>query len=433
MAEIAVNEMTVDAPSSPSRVLMPRKTVKWSLKGLVAKGRRDSDQSDDYDRNFSRSHQKREGKDGRGDWTANWSEDLEADRGSDARSKREKSSKVKLPRKLSRKPTDETPDELRRFKPNSREGEGPRCGTKNQRPQAKIWYEVPQAVAPEILLIGRSNAGKSTLLNKLMAFEGLRDMSPSSSLGGRTRTLIWYPCRFQKAIEWSYDHFTRVPEEYDDMAPETELTKRGLQGGGCCLVDCFGLGEVQYSIDRDKMESWISLLCHYLRERKALHTVCHLISAEQEGSLDEGDLQLIELIQRFGARRNSPSSGMPSLQIVRILTKTDLYTPEQLSDIKVKLEEELQKRGCTSEKIISVYCHEEGWTGISDFSELVNSAAEDGWKNMEAWTSDTDLRKPQNYEVNDRWQKWNARKARIQVRQNKRGGRGESTELPPSV
>ena len=93
--------------------------------------------------------------------------------------------------------------------------------------------QVPQAAAPEIVLSGRSNAGKSTLLNEILGASagwlrfgsrmfrtlclghfsgfhrswmtapganGLKKAAPTSVKGGRTRTLNWYPIGFDEPI-----------------------------------------------------------------------------------------------------------------------------------------------------------------------------------------------------------------------------------------
>lgn len=56
------------------------------------------------------------------------------------------------------------------------------------------------------------------------------------------------------------------------MAQQTSqvaLSISGL-GRGCCLVDCFGLGPVDFSLPARRLQTWGPLLQKYVGERRAL-------------------------------------------------------------------------------------------------------------------------------------------------------------------
>ena len=108
--------------------------------------------------------------------------------------------------------------------------------------------EIPRARGPEIALTGRSNGGKSTLINRLL---GRRALARTSSTPGATRGLIFY----------------RVGDD--------RMT----------LVDLPGYGWARRSAA--EREAWGSLVEGYLAERSALAGVLMLIDVRRGAEDDE--------------------------------------------------------------------------------------------------------------------------------------------------
>ncbi len=102
--------------------------------------------------------------------------------------------------------------------------------------------QLPTAFAPEIAFAGRSNAGKSTLLN---ALTGRKALARISRTPGRTRALHFY------------------------------ALGKGGEDAGLCLVDMPGYGYAAAS--KDLAASWTGLSQYYLRGRTALLRVILLI------------------------------------------------------------------------------------------------------------------------------------------------------------
>jgi GTP-binding protein len=128
--------------------------------------------------------------------------------------------------------------------------------------------ELPAPVAIEIAFAGRSNVGKSTLLNALMRRRGL---ARTSSTPGCTRTLNFFRARTS-------------------------------DGATLTLVDLPGYGFAKRG--RDERESWAEVAESYLLERQALRLVVVLVDARR--GLEADDRDLLEMIET-SERRDRPT------------------------------------------------------------------------------------------------------------------------------
>jgi GTP-binding protein len=125
--------------------------------------------------------------------------------------------------------------------------------------EARDLAGLPAAGPPEIAIAGRSNVGKSTLLNRLAGRKGL---ARTSKTPGRTRGLVMFRLRFARG------------------APVDALT----------LVDLPGYGYAQVS--RNERNSWQSLIEGYTRNRGALALFVILIDARR--GIEDEERQLYE-------------------------------------------------------------------------------------------------------------------------------------------
>ena len=129
--------------------------------------------------------------------------------------------------------------------------------------------QFPRGGRPEIAFAGRSNVGKSSLINRLL---GRRNLAHTSSTPGRTRTINFY------------------------LVNETVL-----------FADLPGYGYAKVS--RSLQEDWWALVEGYLTHRTPLRGVVHLVDARHPPTeRDQG-------LQEFLA-----AVGVPS---VVVLTKAD--------------------------------------------------------------------------------------------------------------
>jgi len=146
---------------------------------------------------------------------------------------------------------------------------------------------LPPEGLPEIAFVGRSNVGKSSLVN---ALTGRRMLARISNTPGRTRQINFF-----------------------DL------------GGRLMLVDLPGYGYAE--APKSAIKSWTSLVRHYLRTRAALRRVCLLIDSRH--GIKEVDRPLMSMLDAAGV----------SYQIV--LTKVDKTGQGALAALPDQIKTEL--------------------------------------------------------------------------------------------
>jgi GTP-binding protein len=146
---------------------------------------------------------------------------------------------------------------------------------------------LPPEGLPEIAFVGRSNVGKSSLVN---ALTGRRTLARISNTPGRTRQINFF-----------------------------DLASRLM------LVDLPGYGYAE--APKSAVKSWTSLVRYYLRTRAALRRVCLLIDSRH--GIKEADRPLMRMLDDAGV----------SYQIV--LTKADKAGNGELASVSDNITAEL--------------------------------------------------------------------------------------------
>jgi GTP-binding protein len=149
---------------------------------------------------------------------------------------------------------------------------------------------LPPDTLPEIAFIGRSNVGKSSLVN---ALTGRRMLARTSNTPGRTRQINFF-----------------------DL------------GGRLMLVDLPGYGYAEAS--KGAVRAWTALVEHYLTGRASLRRACLLIDARR--GITETDRPTLALCDEAAL----------SYQIV--LTKADAVKPAELASVSASVAGELARR-----------------------------------------------------------------------------------------
>lgn len=150
---------------------------------------------------------------------------------------------------------------------------------------------LPDAAGTEIAFAGRSNVGKSSLINALTGRKGL---ARTSSTPGRTQMLNFF------------------------IAPDTPLT----------IVDMPGYGYAQ--APKELVDAWTNLVFSYLRGRPNLRRVILLVDSRH--GIKKNDLETMALLDRAAV----------VYQVV--LTKSDKIKPPQLTRLISETEAALAKR-----------------------------------------------------------------------------------------
>lgn len=136
--------------------------------------------------------------------------------------------------------------------------------------------ECPDVKLPEFAFIGRSNVGKSSLINMLANHKGL---AKTSGKPGKTQTI---------------NHF-RINDEW-------------------MLVDLPGYGYA--SVSRDLRKGWSKMIEQYLLKREQM--VCLFILIDARHKPQAIDLEFIQW------------AGEAGLPLVLVFTKTDKLKPQEL-------------------------------------------------------------------------------------------------------
>ncbi|KAF8981188.1 hypothetical protein BGZ46_003144 [Entomortierella lignicola] len=162
--------------------------------------------------------------------------------------------------------------------------------------------EIKDSVLQEIAIVGRSNVGKSTMLNKLTESPNTARVS---SKPGLTRQLNFYRC-----------------------------------GDKFVLVDMPGYG-FAFAKEADKI-AWKELIEEYLGSRKNLRRIYVMIDARH--GLKAADKEFLAMLDRKSKK----------FQVV--LTKCDLVTPPDLARRYMVVQEELKKtyRHAIAERLLMV-------------------------------------------------------------------------------
>ena len=172
---------------------------------------------------------------------------------------------------------------------------------------------LPAATLPEIAFAGRSNVGKSSLIN---ALTNRKDLARTSNTPGRTQQLNFFSIR-EKFI----------------------------------LVDMPGYGYAKVS--KAQKEEWETLISSYLRGRPTLR--CVLLLVDSRHGLKDSDRELMKMMD------------VAAVSYRVVLTKTD--KAEHLEDMTEKVKAELKTHTAAYPEPLSTSAFAK--KGISELREVI--------------------------------------------------------------
>ncbi len=167
--------------------------------------------------------------------------------------------------------------------------------------------QLPEADRPEIAFAGRSNVGKSSLINALL---NRKNLARASSEPGRTRELNYFD----------------------------------LGEGRLWLVDLPGFGYAKVS--RSQAQEWQRLTLRYLQGRVNLRRVFLLVDSRR--GLMDTDLEVMDMLD----------TAAVTYQVV--MTKADKIKKTEAEATRAKIEKALAKRAA-AHPVIRLTSAEKGW------------------------------------------------------------------------
>ncbi|MFY7760887.1 ribosome biogenesis GTP-binding protein YihA/YsxC [Aquidulcibacter sp.] len=185
---------------------------------------------------------------------------------------------------------------------------------------AKTMSDLPPMGAPEVCFAGRSNVGKSSLVNALVGRKGL---ARASSEPGRTRELIFFAIAGKDEVE-------RIR-----------------------IVDLPGYGHAVAS--KTEIARWNEATRDFLRGRATLKRAFVLVDSRH--GLKPNDLEVMRMLD----------TSALSYQI--ILTKVDKLKKGELDAVLLATKEGLKKRPAAHPEVLPISSHEN--LGISQLREEI--------------------------------------------------------------
>jgi len=164
----------------------------------------------------------------------------------------------------------------------------------------------------EVAFIGRSNVGKSTLLNAICNHKGL---AKSSSTPGKTRLINYFAVTFKNEDKKEYAHFVDLPG--------------------------FGYAKVSKSLHKE----WQKSLNEYIQKRKTITLFIHLIDARHP------DLEIDREVNSY-----IRSICDEHQHVLEVFTKVDKLKQKEISLLKHRFPNAL-KVSSSKKKGIDILTH----------------------------------------------------------------------------
>lgn len=156
--------------------------------------------------------------------------------------------------------------------------------------------DAPPNIYPEIVMLGRSNVGKSSLINILLN----KKLAKSSNTPGKTKLINFF------ATKW------KLEDEIFNLT----------------IIDLPGFGYAK--VDKVTKQLWDKNLSEFLMYRNSIKLFCHLIdSRHQDLEIDKTILKFLESTLKINAKKSREDC-----KILNIYTKADKLNKSSLMKLK---------------------------------------------------------------------------------------------------
>jgi len=192
--------------------------------------------------------------------------------------------------------------------------------------EARDLRGLPPPGPPEVAFAGRSNVGKSTLLNRLA---GRRALARTSKTPGRTRGIVFFDLELAQ--------------------PEPRLR----------FVDLPGYGYAR--VARDERESWQGLIEGYAGGRSTLALFAVLVDARR--GVDDEERQLYEWL------------GTIHVPAQIVITKVDKLSATERGRLRAEMQKIFKPRGTNSRRGMPIFASGESGEGVGELWAAIRDAA----------------------------------------------------------
>jgi GTP-binding protein len=196
---------------------------------------------------------------------------------------------------------------------------------------AAVYTSLPAPAMAEIAFAGRSNVGKSSLLNALL---GRKNLVRVSRTPGATKQINFFHVDYRASATEGAKDASMTPESKAPIkegvgaaaAPKPEKTS-------ALFVDLPGYGYA--NVSKSMSKEWGELMDSYLAERATLRAVVLLVDLRR--GLEDEERELVEFLR---AGRTAQSNGQ--LAVIPVGTKADRVSKSERKPLADKLAQEVR-------------------------------------------------------------------------------------------
>ena len=188
--------------------------------------------------------------------------------------------------------------------------------------------QAPQIQCAEIAILGRSNVGKSSLINALL---NRKNLAKSSSTPGKTRLVNFFESKWRIALDCGEFNESTHPLAPSAREGGQNVNHPAMEGEflpqiefAIHILDFPGFGYAKVS--KAEKDSWDKNLSAFLRERESIKLFIHLIDSRHENLKIDSEIRaFLHAILRADA------------DILEVFTKADKLKKSEIYALKGNL------------------------------------------------------------------------------------------------